>query len=99
MQSEHSQWAKISPIVYVGVAFGALGGGWLGYLACFAYDLWNGPFLPQAEVDPNPAGWEGWWIGPGAILGSGVGWLVSWVVLMIWRAIQGPQARPSSAHR
>ena len=83
-------WQKISPFVYAGAATGGAVGGWLGSLACFAYDVWNGPFLPQAGVDPNPAGWEGWWIGGGAILGGVLGLSMSWVLVLIWRAIQRP---------
>ena len=59
-------WQKIPPLICVGIATGGTVGGWLGYLVCFAYNFWNGPFLPQAVVDPNPAGWEGWWIGGAA---------------------------------
>jgi hypothetical protein len=61
----------------VGGGLGACAGGGLGLLGCFAYNLANGPWFPQAEVDPQPAGWVGWWLlggaGVGGLLGFGMG--------------------------
>ena len=91
MIERKSWWQKISPLVYVGVVTGIVVGGWLGSVACFGYDFWNGPFLPQAGVDPNPAGWEGWWIGGGAILGAVIGLVISSLAEILWRAIQSPR--------
>ncbi len=85
-------WQKISPLIYVGIVTGATVGGWLGYLVCSAYNFWNGPFLPQAGVDPTPAGWEGWWIGGGALLGVGIGLILSYLTTLLWRAIQSPRS-------
>ena len=85
-------WQKIPPLIYVGIATGGTVGGWLGYLVCFAYNFWNGPFLPQAVVDPNPAGWEGWWIGGAASIGAGIGLMLSYFTTLLWRAIQSPRS-------
>jgi hypothetical protein len=60
MMKRYSRWQKIPVPVYVGVTLGGLLGGWVGNALCTGYDIVNGPFLPQAGVDPQPAGWIGW---------------------------------------
>ncbi|HEX8910935.1 MAG TPA: hypothetical protein VF796_01150 [Humisphaera sp.] len=77
--------------VYLATALCAAAGGWLGNLLCFGYDFVKGPFGPQAGVDPQPAGWPGWWIGGGAVLGGVAGFLAAMLVTWIARSAAGPR--------
>jgi len=75
----------------MGLALGAVTGAFLGNLLCFGYGLWYGPFLPQAGVDPQPAGWVGWWLGGGAVAGALLGLVVSLLILGAWRLVRSPR--------
>jgi hypothetical protein len=81
MAGRGSRWAKVPMLVYASAALGGLLGAWVGNTLCLGYDILYGPWGPQAGVDPNPAGWVGWWVAGGAGAGAAAG-LVASVILV-----------------
>jgi hypothetical protein len=75
--------------VYVGVALGGAAGAWIGNALCLGYDILYGPWFPQAGVDPQPAGWVGWWIAGGTAVGAVGGLVASLIVFSVWRLVAG----------
>lgn len=71
------------------MAFGGLLGALIGNALCLSYNILNGPFLPQAGVDPQPAGWAGWWIAVGILAGALIGLAVTAFFVMFWRLAHG----------
>ncbi|WP_020470421.1 hypothetical protein [Zavarzinella formosa] len=100
MAKQDSRWQKIPVLVWVGMAAGGTLGAWLGDVFCIGYDFVNGPFGPQAGVDPQPAGWVGWWIAGGAAIGVTAGLLLSVPLMLIVRLAGGsrPVARTNQSH-
>lgn len=89
MKDRSSRWRKIPTAVYVGTAIAGSIGAFIGNALCLGYDIVNGPFLPQAGVDPHPAGWAGWWIAAGGATGAIVGLAVSAFFVLVWRLARG----------
>jgi hypothetical protein len=85
----NSRWQKIPVLVYIGVALGASVGACVGDVLCLGYNIWYGPFLPQANVDPTPAGWVGWWVAGGAAAGAAGGLVSSVLLVGMWRRVRG----------
>jgi hypothetical protein len=78
-------WQKIPVPVYVGTGVGGCLGVLVGGAMCLGYDLAYGPWFPQAGVDPQPAGWIGWWRIAGAAGGAIVGAMLAGALVGIWR--------------
>ena len=83
-------WRRIPTVVYVGVALGGAVGAWVGNALCLGYDVLFGPWGPQAGVDPQPAGWVGWWLAGGAAVGAVAGLVASLTLFAVWRLVAGP---------
>lgn len=91
MKDRNARWKKIPVAVYIGMAIGGSFGAFIGNALCLGYNIVNGPFLPQAGVDPQPAGWAGWWIAAGGAAGAIVGLAMSAFIVMLWRLAHGPR--------
>ena len=91
MNVRNTRLRKIPISVYIGMAIGGSLGALVGNALCIGYDILNGPFFPQAGVDPQPAGWVGWWIAGGAVAGACVGFAVSALCVMMWRLAREPR--------
>lgn len=85
-----SRWRRVPPIIYVGVAAGVAVGAWVGNALCLGYDVLFGPWGPQAGVDPQPAGWVGWWLAGGAAVGAVGGLAASLLLIAAWRLVTIP---------
>jgi hypothetical protein len=78
---------KIPAILYVGAGMGGVLGAILGRAACIGYDFFKQPMFPDLGADLNPAGWMGWWLAGGALVGAAVGLVVAAALLGLWRMI------------
>jgi hypothetical protein len=76
-------------VMVAGGVFGGTAGAVAGLAANLAYNVIYGPWFPQAGVDPQPAGWEGWWMIGGAAIGTVAGAMAVGLVLTAWRALRG----------
>lgn len=96
MVEQRSFWQRIPAHVYIGVVLGGALGAFVGNALCIGYDIVNGPFGPQADVDPNPAGWAGWWIAGGAAIGATAGLVAAVSLVGLCRLISGPRQDATS---
>ena len=87
MIGQDSRRPKIPALVYIGVVVGAGLGAMIGNILCLGYDVLYGPWFPQAGVDPQPAGWVGWWLGGGAVVGGAVGFVLSGTLAAVYTGL------------
>ena len=83
---------KIPALLYVAAVLGGGLGACIGYALCQGYDILYGPWFPQAGVDPQPAGWVGWWLAGGAAVGAAVGSVVAGALVAL-RSLIGRSRR------
>ena len=93
MARRDPRWRRILVVVYVGVLVGGTVGAWLGNASHLGYNVLFGPWGPQANVDPQPSGWVGWWIAGGTAVGAALGLAAALLLLAAWRLVGGATSK------
>jgi hypothetical protein len=80
--------------VSIGLCVGGFSGATVGYALWFGYNVIYGPWFPQAGVDPQPAGWVGWWIAAGTVAGASAGLMTTIFLMSLGRSPDSNDHRP-----